>query len=323
MKKFLKDLALFIGLTLLIYPVLVIVWGELIPGRLIFNLNYPRGGYGHTYSRIHEIDQYPNVDVLFVGSSHVYRGFDTRIFAAHRITSFNLGSSLQTPIQTKLLLERYLDIFNPKLIIYEVCHDSFSSDGVESSLDIIANDRIGWDTWQMVGDTLNIKTINALIFGLYKQQFSSNANFIEPATKNGDTYISGGYVEKTSAYYQPQKHTLSSWVLNSKQTKTFRQTVNMINEREIKLLVVQAPVTKILFDSYANNNEIDAWFKELAPYVNFNNYSQLQLSDTQHFYDDQHLNQIGVELFNNQLIDYLFSHALVNQELRYSFVDMF
>jgi hypothetical protein len=32
------------------------------------------------YSRLSEIKNYKDIDILFLGSSHTYRGFDTRIF---------------------------------------------------------------------------------------------------------------------------------------------------------------------------------------------------------------------------------------------------
>jgi len=79
------------------------------------------------------------VDILFLGSSHSYRGFNPQYFSGYK--TFNLGSSAQTPIQTNLLLKRYLHQLNPKTIVYEVYPISLSIDGVESSSDIIANDH--------------------------------------------------------------------------------------------------------------------------------------------------------------------------------------
>ena len=78
-----------------------------------------------------------NVDVLFLGSSHAYRGFDPRIFRKRGYSSFNLGSSAQTPSQTKVWLKRYLKHLNPKIVIYEVYPGTFSSDGIEASLDLV------------------------------------------------------------------------------------------------------------------------------------------------------------------------------------------
>ncbi|NHW60088.1 hypothetical protein HA378_33495, partial [Escherichia coli] len=75
-------------------------------------------------------------------SSHAYRGFDTRVFSKNGISSFNLGSSSQSPINTQVLLKQYLDRIKPKMIVYEVYAGTLSADGVESSLDMLSNNKI-------------------------------------------------------------------------------------------------------------------------------------------------------------------------------------
>ena len=57
----------------------------------------------------------------------------------NNLKTFNLGSSSQTPIQTKMLLDEHLDRLNPKLVVFEVYPVVFQLEGVESALDFIAN----------------------------------------------------------------------------------------------------------------------------------------------------------------------------------------
>jgi hypothetical protein len=120
MKKFLKSITIFSLSTIGIYILLIIVWGEIAPDILKKNMNYRIGSKGHMYSRIQELRETKNIDILFLGSSHSYRGFDTRIFSGNGYKSFNLGSSSQTHIQSNILLKRYIDQLIPKLVIYEV-----------------------------------------------------------------------------------------------------------------------------------------------------------------------------------------------------------
>ncbi len=131
------------------------------------NLNYRIGSYGHMFSRIKEIPNLKEIDILFLGSSHSYRGFDTRIFKKNNLNTFNLGSSGQTPLQTEILMKRYLKIIKPKLIIFEVYPNTFSIDGVESTLDIIANDEIDFEIIKLAFKQNNIKIYNTLLYGLY------------------------------------------------------------------------------------------------------------------------------------------------------------
>ena len=82
------------------------------------------------FTRLKEVKTVKNVDILFLGSSHTYRGFDTSIFHDCGYSAFNLGSSSQTPIQTLTLANRYLKQLNPKLVVLEVYPGNFTGDGV-------------------------------------------------------------------------------------------------------------------------------------------------------------------------------------------------
>ena len=70
--------------------------------------------------RFREIRDYKNIDLLFLGSSHSYRSFDTRLFTDAGYTSFNLGSALQTPFNSYYLLREYFDQLKPKVVILSV-----------------------------------------------------------------------------------------------------------------------------------------------------------------------------------------------------------
>ena len=127
------------------------MWGLIFPHNIAKNLKLLGPG-GHLKTRIRDLATCSDVDVLFLGSSHAYRGFDPRIFMKYGIKSFNLGSSAQTPIQTEILLKRYLNSLKPKLVVYEVYPSTLSLDGVESALDLIANDRIDFPIIKMALD---------------------------------------------------------------------------------------------------------------------------------------------------------------------------
>ena len=67
-----------------------------------------------------------------------------------------------------------------------------------------------------------------------------------------------------------------------------------------QLLLVQAPITVAKYQTYTNNDEFDIKMESFGDYINFNNNSCL--NDSLHFYDNNHLNQAGVEIFNKELI---------------------
>jgi hypothetical protein len=304
MRKFLKAVFTFIPVAFFVYIILVIVIGELNIGTLQKNLKYFVGAYGHTNSRIKEVRKTKAVDIVFVGSSHAYRGFDTRIFAANGYTSFNLGSNRQSPLQTELLLKRYLINLKPKKIIYEVCPIAFSTDGVESSCDIISNDVVDLNALKMAFKQNNIKIYNTLIYSFYRQLLGRDAHFSEAVVKDDDTYFSGGFVEKKLKFYTPEKvegNKIAS--LNDLQKKSFEEIVLEAKRNNIKLILVQAPVTKASYQAYLNNDFFDEEMSKLGTYINFNKI--MNLNDSLDFFDGHHLNQNGVEKFNKRLIEEL------------------
>lgn len=134
MKKFLITLVLFGTFSLLFYILIMPIWSSILPPFMAKNVRSCVGCYGHLYSRTQDIKEVHNPDILFLGSSHSYRGFDPRIFKQYGITSFNLGSSSQSPSNTNVLLKQYIKQINPKLVVYDVYAGTLQNDGVESSL---------------------------------------------------------------------------------------------------------------------------------------------------------------------------------------------
>lgn len=303
MKYFIKSILVFSLFLSVFYTFTLFIWGQYAPSSFKPNLNYPRGSWGHLYSRLMDIKNVGKVDILFLGSSLAYRGFDPRIFEASGITSFNLGSSAQTPIQAQVLLKRYLRQVKPKLIIYEVEPETFSIDGVESALDIIANDKNDLNSIKMAFEINHIKVYNTLIYAFIREGFNLNSSYKEPIIKGEDKYISGGFVEKENRFYKQVKYQTKNWNYNENQFIAFNEIINLLKDNRIELIIVNAPITPSLYRSYVNNNVFDSLMSSYSDYYNFNEI--LKLNDSLHFNDAYHLNQNGVELFNYKLIELL------------------
>jgi poly-D-alanine transfer protein DltD len=272
-----------------------------MPQLLKPNINYKIGSNGHLHTRLKDLQGRQDIDILFLGSSHAYRGFDTRIFEEAGYSAFNLGSSGQTPINGQVLLKRYLDQLSPELVIYEVFPGSFNSDGVESSLDIIANDNNDFQSLLMAVKINHLKTYNTLIFGLYNDVFGWNRDFQEPLSKNSGTYIEGGYVKTEDIFHITPVKDSSSWNWDKKQFRAFEENIEIIQKSGAKVVFIKAPVTKVLYNAFVDNEEYDRKMKAYGEYFNFNKI--VDLVDTLHFSDTHHLNHQGVQVFNKKLLE--------------------
>jgi hypothetical protein len=311
--KFIKSLFLGLGFAALFYLAMVFLWGKFVPYKsLKTNLNYKLGGYGHSYSRFKDAASIGEVDILFLGSSHAYRGFDTRLFEQHGYKAFNFGTNAQTPVQTKLLIEKYLGKIKPRLVVMEVYPSILTSDGLESSLDIIANDKITWETIRMCFKINHIKTYNSLLYGLLRQTFHLDDAYLEPVIKENDTYVSkGGFVEKAVMHNANKVHKAESWIIRNYQLEAFKESIEILKQQKIPYLLVQAPITPSLYQSKINNEELDSIYISSGHYINFSKL--VTLDDSLHFYDTHHLNKYGVEVFNRKLLEELESNLMFKQ----------
>jgi hypothetical protein len=295
----------FILFALLLYGILIFVWGEFLPSY--FNKNLILGnGKIFLHQKFKEVKNKKNIDVVFLGSSHCYRGFDPRIFKKNNIIGFNLGTSSQTPIQSEYLFSKYIVNLKPKFLLFEVNPMIFSLDGLESSLDIINSHSLDINLFEIGIKHRNVKAINSLIYRFMSGEIDENTTIIKH--QDDDTYIQGGYIEKKTAFLKVKKIKNEIFKINNNQLIAFNRLLNKISKTNIKLILVQAPISKLLYNSYLGTEKFDSMMDSKGYYINFN--KDLNLVDSLHFYDLDHLNQRGVEIFDNYLIKKLFSKHL-------------
>jgi hypothetical protein len=232
-----------------------------------------------------------------VGSSHAYRGYDPRIFKKSGVTAFNLGSSSQTPLQTRYLVHKYFKNLKPKFVIVDVYPLLFGVDGLESQIDLISSGLMDKEIIGMSFDINNITLYNTLIFGIFNNTFHFARQ--KKSIERADTYIPGGYVESYRNLKLTPTRVSQKIQISPVQLAAFRETVAYLKSNHIKYIIAQAPFSKSNYNSYLNNDEIDELFSRMGEYYNFNKL--LDLPDSMYF-DDSHLNQLGVNIYNAALI---------------------
>ncbi len=303
--KIIGRLCLFIIFSFLIYCLLIFIVGKYTPQDFKKNLIFLKGGYGHTFTRLDEVRNFSDADILIIGSSLAYRGLDTDIFREYDLKTFNLGTSAQTPIQSEMLLKYYVKELNPKLVLFVVGPGTFGSDGVESSLDVLANlPEVRLEALEMTIRTNHIKTYNTFVYSFMNDAlFKSSETFNESVQNEFDTYRQGGFVERKISYFKGDSISPKDYLFVEKQIEAFKRTLRFLDKNAIDYLIIQAPITKTLEKSINQSKEINNFFNSFNHYLDFNRI--LDLNDRQHFYDAQHLNQEGVILFTREVIDTL------------------
>ena len=299
MRKFIARLLVFLPVTLVAYVLCIWFmgdWGWVRTGITSM------GEAGHLNSRVKDIRNYPQVDVLFLGSSHCYRTFDTRFYQSHGYSCFNLGSSNQTPIQTHVLLQRYLDSLNPRFVVFEVHPDIMQNDGIESAVNLLANVPLTAAATRMAWQTHNMKVLNTWIYSLYNQGIRHRLEcFHEDSLIGHYRYIPGGFCEVDTSEFQVKRYPRTTININPRQLQALKDCIALFRSRGIPYLLVEIQDAQQLRRSYANHPQFEETMRQLGPY----HYADLPLVDTVHYFNSNHLNTAGVELYNQYFVTIL------------------
>lgn len=280
------------------YTVGIYIAGRLLPTELRPNLKHSNGMYGSTKNMLLDAEQCKGTEILVIGASDAYRGYDPRIFSEYGLRMFNMGTSSQTPKQTLLLLERYLPVLKPSLILYEVSPVCMKLDGVESTLDLMVNDFDSDLTAKLVFNDPDILLFNSFLYSLINNKLffgaKRNAAFFSPV----EEYITQGFVE-TKMKYNKREHIDSSvWGPSPEQAERLDMVYKTANKYGVNVLLVNA--NSITDRYFINRDSINTFFESKGEYLDLN--SRLTLNDTIDFFDNSHLNSNGVKTMNNYLI---------------------
>jgi hypothetical protein len=315
--KFIRRLARlieFVGGLVLIYFVALLLMTNIRPGtcslyQLVTRNYLETGGYGHTLERFRDLENYGDIDLLFIGSSHCYRSFDPRIFASSGLTSFNMGSTSQSPLNTYYLLNEYLNDLKPQLVIYEVYFPIFEGNGLESFYDLLANVPLSTEVVKMGLATRHPHAVNAITARLLS--FSNkHLSDIHQKGISGDNYVSGGFVSSKlvladSSFGEPRFLDIEKMQLSY-----LKKVIRLVREGGSDIMLVVAPMPDEWLANMMNYGEVSDKIQSIAdqmsvPYYDFNRI--VKLDTYRHFSDTDHLNASGVEVFNCVLIDTLSS----------------
>ncbi len=309
MRAFIKQVLLFVLIATLAYPVLLVGASLAYKDGGFGNVYYAIGYYGNLWTRVRDRSVEPPADVLVIGSSLAYRGCDPRVFQRNGLRMFNLGSSAQTPAQSEVLLKHHWDRLRPHTVVMIVTPDIFTSEGIESALDVIANDRVDPATVQMALRTGSVKVLNTVIYASARQALNLDADFIEPSSSADDgTYVPGGYMMHSGTGFTAKKEEPPGLPI-VEQLDAFRRSMAFIEQRGARVILVYPPVTACCRPGPDTVWAEDTW-REAGPYYDMSTL----YGDTvnAYFSDGRHQNQAGAERFSQVLIDRLRQAGFLN-----------
>jgi hypothetical protein len=298
MKTFLYKGTAFLLSFVIIYGTLFILLTNVKLGgsSLIYHTsNYLSWKGGGTYKKFSEFNVNTKYDVIVVGSSHAYRGYDPRIFAKQNIKMYNLGTSGQAMINTKHIVQDYITAANCKLLIVDIYEGVFSGDGLESASDMSQNISQDYTAAKISFALKDPRGLN--MFALRLAQKKSKSIYSDSA------YAVNGYssIADSASSLIKYKGKEDSFTGNKSNFDALINIIDFTKEHGIEMLLVQHPMPK-----EHNPNAHNHFVKELEKTIGntvYLDYSYTHsLHHQNHFADHNHLNQAGVEVFNVELL---------------------
>ncbi len=254
---------------------------------------------GSTWLTFDEFDPEQYKDVAVVGSSHALRGYDPRIFSRRGYRSFNLANTAQTPLNTWPIVQSCIDSMNTGLLIIDMYVGVSGSNGIESAIDLIQNVKDDDLAFREAWAIRDPRVFNMLMLRYVKRN--------SPALYGSPEYVGAGYRSRADSAKYVHPHNLSErYTLQERQTDALDRIRDHAQVHGIPIVFVTHPMPSSS-DTAAHRRFVNALRVYLGangpPYLDF--ALDHDLDDLDHFYDQSHLNQAGVDRFVPRLIDSL------------------
>lgn len=322
MKKILKRFSIFLAGLILLNFVLAYALGVL--ERDVAAKGYAFDTY--RWAEFYALPKGDSLDVLFLGSSHAYRGFDPSLIdSLSGIQSFNLGSSGQTPLTSLHILRNAVLHQRPKQVVMELYFYTFRE---EDQLNNGGNNwlQLRWSPakWEFLWQAFSLYEMAALTVLPVLRRKNALPYVLRKYLRGDDhledagQYLGQGYVARTERIsaenlQSPDLYDRLSlpehWVLD-KHESALRELVDFCQKDGIRLRFISSPMPQITVQKIKDQTKINQYLENLAadldiPYRNDTQNPELGLQDTIHFFDNNHLNTAGVRRWNRQLLEFL------------------
>ncbi|MBK9639440.1 MAG: hypothetical protein IPO63_17170 [Bacteroidetes bacterium] len=302
MKKLLAKGLLFIASFIVMYLVIFATLFFIQPGGIPFIYRATQGNVwegGGTHLKFHQFDKTKKWDVVILGSSHAYRGYDPLVFSSHKLETYNLGSSNQHMMCSYQIIKTHISKDNCKLLVLDLFDKVFANNDIESKSDVIQNVDDDKTALAIAISSNDIRALNMITL----RYFNKTLNPLNTDTNN----YRNGYL-KVHKHLDPKKKDITKLNWKYKGERSQKRYLNLLLEycrkEGINIVAVSHPVPELYpmrdHDKFlADVNPLLKKYK--VPYYDYTNYKDM--GKIIFYSDPTHLNQIGTIKFNKMLIN--------------------
>lgn len=302
MKRWSIRILSFIGLTAALYIGTFVVLSRLKPNGipLIYYLADHFKQQGSSSSeRFADFDPKQRWDVIIIGSSHAYQGYDPAPFLSIGVQSYDLGSLAQTPLNTYHIIKQYLDSSNCRLLIFDVYEGAFQGSGLESTADLSLNMSATDAVLGMAWDLQDLRALNLITLRLTMPKLKQ-----EHGTLPKQRF---GFISSPDSAKVPLVHAKVALPQPlEQQFARFEACLRLCRERGIRVVVsshyARVGTDTLLHERFARRIESTLAGSGI-PYLDYS--FAPGISDLDNFADHSHLNAAGARIFTGHLVDSL------------------
>lgn len=263
----------------------------------------PNGGFTYQASLDWESST-QKYDVVVLGASRAQRSYNTQLFDSLGLHLFNLGTPSQSLKNSRILLENHIRSGQVHEVWLDVVPGLFVDGALESSSDLIQNWVNTSTAWQVAYESRDWRSLNLWM----KRIFCENAT----STQGRGVYLGAGFVavnEKLSDEllhkwkhhdYGTEKRGYVSFGEDS--WHELERIISYCKKEQIQLRVMTSPVSVFNnhYDQMAMNQRLEPILKQYQ--VPFYDYAKRsEWNNPNYFYDEKHMNVLGVRKFNLDL----------------------
>jgi hypothetical protein len=246
----------------------------------------------------------PNDSSFFViGSSHAYRGYDPRIFSKSGLKLFNMGTSGQNMKDSYTLLKANKE--KVRELILDIYPGVLQDITEESTLMLIQNSDNDQTAFRILKNNITVNSLNnisARLFDLNPKPFPYN-----------EKYIYNGYVQKDHVFKSDTNLVYESFKPGSN-FPYLDSILNYVVQNKIKTCIASHPLKwNSNYLKFYKNSYLPQVNKVLSKYpqINFYDFTIDHPNNDSLFSDANHLNQKGVNWYNNRLLNRLNSNNTI------------
>ncbi len=245
-----------------------------------------------------------NTDLIFLGSSQTYSGFNPEVFDANlNIHSYNLGTPAEVSVVTYYRFKDAVEKSVPRVAIVEAYFRTLPRDinvryiphwlnslSFENKKSLLSEMSFGERVRLYLNLTHMDEKIIELIVGLRKKRLEGYKGFV--SSKNRVNLFELETENRFEGYtFEINNHT-------KKNMKYLDKIITLAKEKNIKLIFVTTPLPSASLEGIKNYNEIhqylNTFFKEKnIAYYDFNVLKNPVFIDEKDFEDSNHLNYFG------------------------------